>query len=355
MKITATDKIFLSIFFLLFSFDIIQHVSAQKQAWEELVEENLSIEKEIKSLINDTARLEREIVLFSLKLDTIKVEKEDVDRRISEMSKSFDARSLTHVKYSIDSLSIIQEGLKKRLKELNLFLSQKKLALSTTQRYIKDMSIFSSQVVHEQYLQKKAILNKRYSIITTNDLQDIINTVGDYSKYKDFEDYKRRIKDAESNKDLFEKAVEALQRPYDANSIAKIRERIVSKLEIQHDNAKLGIYKLSNEQFSEMDSLVIRLSRYKNGVKELKEIVRKVNNDGEIKWYRDNKSNKVSCVERIREIVLSQDEESVRIRQRYFEMIPYLNKLLKNYWEELKKDPFITPNETEKEIHKLAN
>ena len=66
-------------------------------------------------------------------------------------------------------------------------------------------------------------------------------------------------------------------------------------------------------------------------------------NDENIKNIRSEKNadTKYDCIERIKKYVIPQEgSEEARIHERYFKMIPYLEKLLRKYWSELKKNPF---------------
>lgn len=354
MKTMAINKFLYCLFFVLFTVYTVP-MNGQRKAWEEMVEKNIKIEKEINILISDTVSLDKKLSTYKYELEKLNNNEKDIDLQIKGLVGSFDKQKLDSLRHSRDSLTNIEAYLKRRENELRQLITKNKEKQSSIKNKIDEMSNFSETMLKEQYQQNKELIKRRYSQITEADLKEISATINNYKENADFEDYKKRVKDAVFNKDIFERATNALQCPYNGNVIAKIREEIVSKLEIQKDNIKFGRYKLSDNQYSEMDSLNMKLSRYKNGVNELKAIVGKVNNDLEIKGYRDRKSNKTKCIERICEIVLSQEEDSVKIRHRYFEMIPYLSKLLNDYWEELRNDPFTTPNEAEKEIDKLGN
>ena len=99
--------------------------------------------------------------------------------------------------------------------------------------------------------------------------------------------------------------------------------------------------KMTREQFQEMDSMDIKLSRFFGGINKLKEIVKTVNSYrnqsdwDKIKAYRD------------------EVERSAKY-QRYFEEIPFLKELLNKYWKELEEDPLKVRTETEEKIDKLV-
>ena len=140
------------------------------------------------------------------------------------------------------------------------------------------------------------------------------------------------------------------------HSIIKMRERVQALLNIKKDDPTKTLFKLSLEQYNELDTMDIRLSRYNNGVLRLQEIVKNVNNDSEIKGLRHsaNPDDKDLCKEKIERYINPVCESDAHVIYiRYFEMIPYLQKLLNDYWEELQRNPFTTPTETEKLINKM--
>lgn len=94
---------------------------------------------------------------------------------------------------------------------------------------------------------------------------------------------------------------------------------------------------MTREQFQEMDSMDIKLSRFFGGINKLKEIVKTVNG------YR-NQSDWDKAID-YREKV----EKSAEC-QRYFEVIPFLKKLLEKYWKELEEDPLKTRTKAEEKL-----
>ena len=98
---------------------------------------------------------------------------------------------------------------------------------------------------------------------------------------------------------------------------------------------------MTREQFQEMDSMDIKLSRFFGGINKLKEIVKIVNG------YR-NQSDWDKAID------YKNDVERSAEYQRYFEVIPFLKKLLKEYWEELKKNPLKTRTKAEEIIDQLV-
>lgn len=92
---------------------------------------------------------------------------------------------------------------------------------------------------------------------------------------------------------------------------------------------------MTQEQFLEMDSLNVKLSRIAGGIRNLRDIVEITK--GKIADLPESESKGKECLEVISYYRI-EVERSAKY-QRYFEVIPFLKDLLNEYWEELKKDP----------------
>lgn len=148
---------------------------------------------------------------------------------------------------------------------------------------------------------------------------------------------------------LYEEGVKALQSNYNPQNIKRIRDQLKPLIANKNNTP------LNAEQFTELDNLDICLSRFKNGVKELQNLMDCINNDATVKQLRQegNDTNCTACIEAIRKYILPEaGSEGERIQQRYFDRVPYLKDKLRDYWSELQADPYIVPTKTEKEIRK---
>lgn len=189
-----------------------------------------------------------------------------------------------------------------------------------------------------------------------NEARDILNALSenDYQTFEGFKEYKMRITAALNNKKIYDKVWKCINEGIDYQNAYKFRLELSTLLDIRKDNPKKGIYKLSVDQFSEMDSLDISLSRFNSGIRELKGIVSKINTDKEILQIRKtgNMSAKSRCKTLMKKYVIPEEgnEELRRIYKRYFKMIPYLEHLLRSYWNEIKDNPFNMQTKTEKII-----
>ena len=161
---------------------------------------------------------------------------------------------------------------------------------------------------------------------------------------------------AVKNKEMYERGVNALNSEFNNTNIVNIRKKIIPLLELKKDNIAQGVYRLSKAQFSEMDSLDTKLSRYAGGLRELKSIIYKINHDKDIQAYRSQKNaqNKKDCVDKIRHyIILGENKDLELVYSRYFNLIPFLDKLVRRYWKELKANPFEVPTQTEQLIENM--
>ena len=110
---------------------------------------------------------------------------------------------------------------------------------------------------------------------------------------------------------------------------------------------------MTQDQLLEMDSLNIKLSRIAGGIRYLRDIVDIVENAKvKIANLPESESKGKECLEVIR--YYRQDVEKSAKYQRYFEVIPFLKKLLEEYWKELEKDPLKTQTKTEEKINQLV-
>ena len=143
-----------------------------------------------------------------------------------------------------------------------------------------------------------------------------------------------------------------LNEKLNSDIIDKTRDKLYELLDIKKDDPRKGIVKLSEAQYSEIDTLDIKLSRYGAGITVLQNIVKAVNESNVREQYQGNES---ACIDAMHSIVISDAPEDVENRKRYFDMIPTLKALCQKYWNELQADPFNAPTETETLIMQLKN
>lgn len=325
------------------------HVGAQDNTLQKMKQENAGLEQKIAALVADTAVLSRKIADAGLRMLRLDAETDSLDRRIRQMSDSISSGFLDNLRRKADSLEKVASGLQDRSEELDSIARQRTAALARIASRMDSLTPFMRIMNENRKSRNLAVLQKKYSLMTEEELTGIILTVDDFSETDGFQDYKLKVETAFANHRLYVEAFRALNSPYDSCRVQELRTRLETVLSPKKDESIL-----TDEHFAEMDSMNIRLSRFYVGVLELKAIVAKINGNGQIKAYRA-KDDRKACIDVAEKILFSQDAMSVFVRQRYFEMIPYLNELLKAYWSELQDNPIDVPTKTEKIIVQMTD
>ena len=326
--------------------------NAQKNDWKELCEKNQQLEKDIKSLIADTTTLHQAIEKFDAEQLRLNEQIESIAIQLKGVKGDVDNKKVASIQYKVDYLKAVVKMLQDRKKDLESLNRQKENTLSNLKRNISGMGAFSAIKDEQMYSQYQEILLKPYSAITHDNLTEIESKMNSFSKLSDFTEFKVRFNTCKRNKELYDVAESLLLSTLDAEKIDDTRNKLYELLDIKKNDFRKGIVKLSDAQYSEIDTLDIKLSRYGDGIAVLQGIVKAVNDSQVRDQY---KGNKVTCINVMRSIVISDVAEDKEKRQRYFDMIPSLNALYKNYWEELQTDPFTYPTRTETLIMQLNN
>lgn len=326
--------------------------NAQKDDWKELCEINQQLERDINSLIADTTTMHHAIEKFEAEQLRLNEQIESIAFQLNGLKGEVDKKNVASIQYKVDSLKAVIMKLQDRKKDLESINHQKENTLSNLKRNISGMGAFSAIKDEQMYSKYQEILLKPYSAITHDNLTEIESKLNSFYKLPDFSEFKVRFNACKKNKELYDVAESLLLSTLDAEKIDDTRNKLYELLDIKKNDLRKGIVKLSEAQYSEIDTLDIKLSRYGDGIAVLQGIVKAVNDSQARNQY---KCNKVSCINVMRSIVISDVAEDKEKRQRYFDMIPSLNTLYKKYWEELQTDPFTYPTRTETLIMQLNN
>lgn len=181
---------------------------------------------------------------------------------------------------------------------------------------------------------RNSILKRAFSEITLDDINSLRNTSYASSDQKRVDDFLNKYA-------LYTKAKETLCYLDGWREAKGLREQIIPYLDKKKkDNPKKGFYAFSSEQFNEMDSLDIALSRFKGGIETFKSFIRSV--DWEIaKWKNasgNKKERKAKCINAINRLI-SDSEAGKNMRQRY-SVVNVLDEMFRDYCEERCKHPF---------------
>lgn len=99
--------------------------SAQKESWEELVNRNRQIEKEIQALLADTTALYQTIIKFGSEQSRLDVQIDSIANLCNELKGDVDNKKVAAVQQKVDSLNCVEEKLQTRKKELAALRQQK--------------------------------------------------------------------------------------------------------------------------------------------------------------------------------------------------------------------------------------
>lgn len=343
------------IFIVLFFCSLALPVRGQK-ALDETIQKNVSLEKDLEVLRKDSAKVKDGIteILHQIEKDSLK--NKELTMRYNSLLSSTSQDSIIVLNQFVDSLENRHKSLQESISSIKKDISKKNVDLRNADSELQDMTVYSEIQKQQTYKNNKLYLNQRYSQMSLKKLAEMSNGIDEFVSFEDYSDYQKRITATLNNKELYDNAWDCVSTGNGYQNVDNLRSGINTLLEIKRDDISKGVYKLTKEQFSELDSLDIRLSRFNSGIKELKKIVEEINKDEDVVRIRSERksSSKRDCLDLIKWYVIPEEgSEKDKIYQRYFMMIPYLEKLLKDYWNELKKNPFDTPTKSEKIIANL--
>lgn len=345
-------KMFFTYFLLLVLLAIPDSLYAQQEDWKEIVKKNIELKEEISKMVADTVTLTRFQNDYKSLLSEIDARVLSVEKQIEEIRSLTDSKYISKLTQTVDSLEVIMKGLDSIRRDLRVELSNRKKTQSELKKELSNLDVYSRIKMDGVYEKYRIVLSKRYSDITNLEINQISHSIDSFSYRPDFVEYKKRVNATVQNWSLYLASNNALNNTYNAEEIANLRSELSKVLLVENDNVTTGEFKLSEEQYSELDSLDIKLSRYRNGVNELKSIVAKVNNDEGITMHRIS-GNKEACVAIMSSIVLPNNEDTKRIYERYFNLIPYLKQMIEEYWKELQGNPIDFPGITEQKIEQM--
>ena len=328
----------------------------QKEAWEEIVQKNLTLGKDIKCLKDSISSKQRREAKIKDEIKKINSIVEETEEKLAESIQSNSTENLAKLEAINSKLRDTNIQLNKKYSENEKIYAELSQKLNDIKTKMGGMDIYQSIQNEINYKQKIQYLTQRYSLIDSKKLEELQNTLDNYKSFNGFEDYKKRLNAAIKNKELYEQGVNALNSEFNNTNIINIRKKIIPLLELKKDDIAQGVYRLSKAQFPEIDSLDISLSRFADGLRELKSIIYKINHDKDIQAYRSQKNaqNKKDCVDKIRHyIILGENKDLELVYSRYFNLIPFLDKLVRRYWKELKANPFEAPTQTEQLIENM--
>ena len=325
---------------------------AQKEDWKELVRKNIELKDELAKTVSDTISLSQTKNNLQALMSGVDERIASINQQIEDIQSSVDSKNISAVTAQVDSLTKVKSRLDSTKSSLSSELAMLKKQLTELQRELSNMGVYNTVKNDRIFADNMLLLSKRYSDVTDDELRAISESINLFAYRKDFNEYEGRVAAAIRNRSLYQKAQTALSTKYDAEVVDGIRGELYKLLTIDTDDVTIGRFKLTEEQFSQIDSLDIRLSRYKNGVRELQAVVMAINTNEDVNKYRSI-GDKEACVNAIAAIILPDNDNMKRVYERYFDLIPFLKQMLDEYWSELQENPLTPSGPIELQIEKM--
>lgn len=327
MRIKVYHLLFL---LLLFSFAI----PARGQESEKT---NQKLQTEIEALRTDADSLQVQLMEWTTKVSASAKQLEVLTRSVTMM----DVRMLRE---TVDSLEQKHLSMEDSIQAFDVQIRKAKDTIQALEGKLEGMKEYSNRLNKEQkqqqmqelLAQNNDYLNLPFSKMSMERLKAMKDSLHEFGEQKGFAQYKEHLAFATKYKPAYDKAWGCVADGEKLDSIGWLRSIFFEKLLSSPLKDKM-----TREQFQEMDSMDIKLSRFFGGINKLKEIVKTVNSYrnqsdwDKIKAYRDNVERSAEC-------------------QRYFEVIPFLKELLEEYWKELEENPLKTRTKTEEIIKQIV-
>lgn len=323
---------------------------------DELVVTNSEVEKEIKALesrlksMNDSiAKFTEKLMADSANLKQLTIQKDSLEHLKSEAN-------LLRIKKEADSLNLINNALLLQITNIEKDLEARRMELAKIEEGLTHMDAFKKVQKQNSFAEHMQYVRRSFSQMDSVELRRLSEGVADYQEMDQYKEYVQRLRYATSCITIYNDGLKAINSPYNEDSIVSVRLKIYDCLQVKKDDLSKGVFSLTKEQFGELDTLDIKLSRFESGMRVLKNTITEINADKQIKELRaraNDAANKEKLCRLILPYVSPNEQESperFKKHKRYFDVIPYLKKLLINYWEEINANPFTFPTETEQII-----
>lgn len=326
---------------LIFFLSICLNSYAQKEDWQQLVRDNIAIKNSIDSLV-----VERNFLADSLTIYDQYIQKHDSDLQyindtIRRIEKTISKKNIESLENRKNSLLQQKASLIEKKNTINSNNLKRQHQIDSINKEIDNLHVYAV-ILKKQKCEE--IMQKGFSTITREEVESVNASLMDLGQMENSLTYKEKVDRFNEYYALFLQATEAITLNTPQETIDHLRDLIYPLID-------RTTTKLNEKQWSELDNLDIKLSRYENGKQKLKNIVNQVNTDTTVLQYRTCQQ-KEECIEAIRQILTPVQRTKDDVFSRYFDMIPFLQNLLNTYWEELQSDPFNT-TKTEEIINTL--
>lgn len=275
-------------------------------------------------------------------------------RQLEVLTRSVTMMNVRMLRETVESLEQKHLSMEDSVQALDAQIRKAEGNVQALEGELEGMKVYSDTLNKEQkqrqmqelLAQNNDYLNLQFSKMSMERLKAMKDSLHEFAGQKGFDPYKERLAFAINYKRARDKAWACVDRGEDLDSVGWLRLDYFMPL-----RESVGLRgKMTQEQFIEMDSLNVKLSRIAGGIRNLRGIVETAKE--KIAKLPESKSKGKECLEEISKY-RNKVEESAEY-QRYFEIIPFLKDLLEEYWKELEDDPLKTLTDAEEKINKLV-
>lgn len=308
---------------------------------------NQKLQTEIEALREDAASLQAQLIEWTTKVSASA-------KQLEVLTRSVTMRDVRMLRETVDSLEQKHLSMEDSIQAFDAQTRKAKGNVQALEGKLEGMKVYSDRLNKEQkqrqmqelLAQNNDYLNLRFSKMSMERLKAMKDSLHEFAGQKGFDPYKERLAFAINYKRARDKAWACVDRGEGLDSVARLRLDFFMPL-----RESVGLRaKMTQEQFMEMDSLNVKLSRIAGGIRNLRDIVEITK--GKIAKLPESESKGKECLKVIR-YYRDEVERSAKY-QRYFEVIPFLRELLEEYWKELEEDPLKTQTKAEEKINKLV-
>lgn len=308
---------------------------------------NQKLQTEIEALREDAASLQAQLIEWTTKVSASA-------KQLEVLTRSVTMRDVRMLRETVDSLEQKHLSMEDSIQAFDAQIRKAKGNVQALEGKLEGMKVYSDRLNKEQkqrqmqelLAQNNDYLNLRFSKMSMERLKAMKDSLHEFAGQKGFDPYKERLAFAINYKRARDKAWACVDRGEGLDSVARLRLDFFMPL-----RESVGLRaKMTQEQFMEMDSLNVKLSRIAGGIRNLRDIVEITK--GKIAKLPESESKGKECLKVIR-YYRDEVERSAKY-QRYFEVIPFLRELLEEYWKELEEDPLKTQTKAEEKINKLV-
>lgn len=275
-------------------------------------------------------------------------------RQLEVLTRSVTMMNVRMLRETVESLEQKHLSMEDSVQALDAQIRKAEGNVQALEGELEGMKVYSDTLNKEQkqrqmqelLAQNNDYLNLQFSKMSMERLKAMKDSLHEFAGQKGFDPYKERLAFAINYKRARDKAWACVDRGEDLDSVGWLR--LDYFMPLRESDILRG--KMTQEQFIEMDSLNIKLSRIAGGIRNLRDIVETTK--GKIANLPESKSKGKECLELISDY-RDKVEGSAKY-QRYFKVIPFLKKLLEEYWKELEDDPLKTLTDAEEKINKLV-